>query len=120
MNAARVLELARAAGVELAATSTGGIRWRWSRPLPETLRCELIAHKNELVPLLRAATCHRPCPSCGMPLDEKRRCWKCCDRICSGCERTTGSAFIELCMQCEAAYRKQALDRGDPAAPRSS
>ena len=114
MTAARVLEQARAAGVELAATPTGDIRWRSTRPLSGTLRSDIVAHKAELALLLAAAPPERPCPSCGMPLDEKRRCWKCCDRICSGCERTTGSAFIELCLQCEAVYRKQALDRRAP------
>jgi superfamily I DNA/RNA helicase len=41
-----------------------------------------------------------PCPTCRRQPDEKRRCWKCCDRACSRCGRQTGSAFIELCFQC--------------------
>ena len=39
------------------------------------------------------------CPHCLRPLDGKKRCWKCCDRLC-GCGRLTGSAFIELCRLC--------------------
>ena len=43
------------------------------------------------------------CPSCKRQMDDKRRCWACCDRICeNGCGRQTGSAFIALCFQCQA------------------
>ncbi len=41
------------------------------------------------------------CSGCGRPRDEKRRCWKCCDRWCEDCGvRLTGSAFIALCAIC--------------------
>jgi hypothetical protein len=39
------------------------------------------------------------CDGCGRALDDKRRCWRCCDRVCP-CGRLTGSAFIELCWPC--------------------
>jgi hypothetical protein len=41
------------------------------------------------------------CSGCGRPRDEKLRCWKCHDRPCRDCGRLTGSAFIQLCLQCE-------------------
>jgi hypothetical protein len=40
------------------------------------------------------------CATCTRPLDQKSRCWHCCNRVCSGCGRPTGSAFIELCYAC--------------------
>lgn len=40
------------------------------------------------------------CPGCKKPLDEKARCWKCDYRICTGCGKASGSAFIELCTAC--------------------
>jgi hypothetical protein len=43
------------------------------------------------------------CPACGRPLDARRACWGCCDRLCP-CGRPTGSAFIELCRVCEVDY----------------
>jgi hypothetical protein len=94
MNAAAVLNEAQAAGVELAATPGGLIRYRSPGPLPEALRQKIITFKAEVLALLRVSTC-----ACGRPLDGKRRCWKCCDRLCA-CGRTTGSAFIELCVAC--------------------
>ena len=40
------------------------------------------------------------CPTCRRPLDAKRACWHCCDRLCSVCGQLTGSAFIESCWSC--------------------
>jgi hypothetical protein len=50
------------------------------------------------------ATCLAPplCPECHAPLTDKLVCWACCDRLCSACGHPTGSAFIEVCMACEA------------------
>jgi hypothetical protein len=42
----------------------------------------------------------RRCPDCGGRLDQKARCWTCCERLCSQCGKATGSAFIELCLHC--------------------
>ena len=55
MSAADVLEDARRAGVELVVTHRGTVRWRCAGPLPEDLRADLIAHKAEIVALLRQA-----------------------------------------------------------------
>ena len=56
-----------------------------------------------------AAACPAPiCPECHGPLTAKLVCWACCDRLCSACWRPTGSAFIALCMACEAGD----VDRG--------
>lgn len=52
---ATVLEQARAAGVELWTTPEGALRWRSPTPLPEDLRQSLVAHKAELLALLRPA-----------------------------------------------------------------
>src|SRR5262245_7701988 len=98
MSAAAVLEQARAAGVELSATPRGDIRWRCRGGLPDPLRRSLAAHKPEILELLRPATA---CPTCKRPMDAKRRCWHCCDRVCEGCGRLTGTAFISLCRLCE-------------------
>ena len=54
MSAAAVLEQARAAGVELSATSEGNLRWRCLGGLPDDLRRTLAAHKPELLKLLAA------------------------------------------------------------------
>jgi len=100
MTLADVLKQAHAAGVELSATPTGNIRWRCPGGLPDDLRQSLAAHKPELVKLLAGAM---PCPKCNCPMDARRRCWRCCDRICEGCGRMTGTAFISLCLLCEGA-----------------
>jgi hypothetical protein len=55
VSTAGVLEDARRAGVELVVTHRGTIRWRCAGPLPEDLRGDLIAHKAEIVTLLRQA-----------------------------------------------------------------
>jgi hypothetical protein len=41
------------------------------------------------------------CPNfnCRQPLDLKRCCWRCCDRLCP-CGKLTGSALIGLCVRC--------------------
>jgi hypothetical protein len=103
MSAAAVLEQARAAGVELSATPGGNIRWRCRGGLPDPLRRSLAAHKPEILELLRPVT---PCPACKRPMDSRKRCWRCCDRVCEGCGRLTGTAFISLCRLCEVARER--------------
>jgi hypothetical protein len=39
------------------------------------------------------------CPDCQGELDGRRRCWRCCQRVC-GCGRPTGTAFVALCFLC--------------------
>jgi hypothetical protein len=55
MSAADVLDLARAAGVELSATPAGKLRWRCPGRLQDELRQTLTAHKAELIELLVGA-----------------------------------------------------------------
>jgi hypothetical protein len=40
-----------------------------------------------------------PCPKCGSPTDDCRRCWRCFDWICL-CGKLTGSALYSTCPQC--------------------
>jgi hypothetical protein len=40
------------------------------------------------------------CPTCHRFLDGKLACWHCCDRPCSRCGHSTGSAFIAMCWPC--------------------
>jgi hypothetical protein len=47
---------------------------------------------------LRAAALR--CPTCGRVLTARGECWSCCDRLCRGCGRLTGSAFIDICWSC--------------------
>src|SRR5262249_47255594 len=57
----------------------------------------------QLIPVRPTANHPVPCtcPDCQEPLAAKFICWTCCDRLCSTCGRPTGSAFIEVCWQCE-------------------
>jgi hypothetical protein len=52
MNAAGVLDEARANGVALSVTATGTIRWRCHGNLPDALRSMIVVHKGELLDLL--------------------------------------------------------------------
>jgi hypothetical protein len=40
------------------------------------------------------------CPACGKPLTARLECWACCERLCGGCGRPTGSAFLAICWPC--------------------
>jgi hypothetical protein len=53
------------------------------------------------------------CPTCSRPLDDRGRCWKCCNRLCP-CGRLTGSAFIAVCLLCE---REDKIQVRKPSAP---
>lgn len=72
------------------------IRWRPAAKMPDDLAVQVTAMKAELVSLLDPAWCG----SCGGRVDDRRRCWRCCDRPCVRCSRPTGSAFIAHCDQC--------------------
>lgn len=59
-----------------------------------------------------------PCPSCGRQTRGRADCWgapgkTCCDRICWRCGKATGSAFIELCLLCEAQYNLRPRERNE-------
>ena len=48
-----------------------------------------------------------PCPLCKRPMDARKRCWVCCNRLCEACGRLTGTAFISVCRLCEVAAELQ-------------
>jgi hypothetical protein len=113
MTPTDVLDQARAAGVELWATQREKILWRCPGGLPDAIRHSLAAHKHGILGLLPLAT---QCPLCKRPMDTKRRCWRCCDRLCEECGLLTGSAFIGLCWLCQVARERKG---GTPTTPDS-
>jgi hypothetical protein len=96
VSPADVLALCRKRGVTL---SRGGDRLKFIGPpgaIDADLRALLVEHKGQLLELVGA------CPGCARPLDAGR-CWWCHDRRCSRCRvRNTGSAFLAVCLACEA------------------
>jgi hypothetical protein len=52
---------------------------------------------------MTGAAAPTPCQQCSRPMDAKRRCWRCCERLCEVCGRPTWTAFIALCRPCEVA-----------------
>jgi hypothetical protein len=99
MNAADLLARCRAAGVELGAGLGGdSLLWEADTDPPAELLAELAANKAGVLALVRGPFGN--CDHCGRALDAKRRCWRCCNRLCP-CGRWTGSAFIALCILCE-------------------
>jgi hypothetical protein len=103
MDAVTLLAQARAAGLTLRAAN-GRLVIRGPRNAADLAHRLLEAKPAILQLVARGCTC----PHCHRPLDEKRRCWSCCDRRCA-CGRMTGSAFIELCHPCGIGNRP---DRG--------
>ena len=95
--AAALLARCRALGVELGAAGESLV-WEARFDPPADLLAALAAHKAAVLALIRGP--HGNCELCGRRLDDRRRCWHCCDRLCSACGRATGSAFIELCWTC--------------------
>ena len=69
MTATAVLELARAAGVELSATPEGNLRWRCRGALPDELREALVACKGGLLKLLAAEVISPECALSQSPAD---------------------------------------------------
>lgn len=98
MTTYEVLQEATANGIELTVQGSK-LRWRCRGSLPDSIRDLLIEYKPELLKLLHQQN-SSPCPKCGKPRDQKGRCWKCCDRDCLVCHRSTGSAFIQTCIPC--------------------
>jgi hypothetical protein len=56
------------------------------------------------------------CPGCHGPLDNKGRCWRCCYRRCERCGKSTGSAFLALCLTCDLGRDSLALPEDQPRA----
>ena len=98
MSPAELLARCRALGIELG-DGTGGasLLWEAHADPPAELLAELAANKSAVLALVRGPRGN--CRQCGRALDDRRRCWRCCDRLCP-CGRPTGSAFIELCNPC--------------------
>jgi hypothetical protein len=102
MNAADLLADLSCRGFTLAAEEHG-IRIRPASHLSPEVRHVIVANRAELLKLLKGGlhpgSKTLSCLRCGRLLDSKRRCWRCCDRICR-CGGLSGSAFIELCVAC--------------------
>ena len=97
-TAADLLGRCRALGIELGVGSGGAsLLWEARADPPAGLLADLAANKAAVLALVRGP--HGNCHQCGRALDGRRRCWRCCDRLCP-CGRPTGSAFIELCNRC--------------------
>ena len=94
MTATDVLALCRDRGVSL---SRRGDRLNFRGPpgaVDVNLRALLLEHKSRLLELVG-------CPECNRPLNDGR-CWWCHFRRCSRCRaRSTGSAFLAVCLACE-------------------
>jgi hypothetical protein len=99
-TAAELLARCHALGIELGVGTGGTLFWEWEADAdpPADLLGDLAASKAAVLALVRGP--HGNCHQCGRPLDDKRRCWRCCDRLCASCGRPTGSAFIETCNPC--------------------
>jgi hypothetical protein len=92
-----LLARCRDASVELGVVGSS-IVWEADADPPSGLLAELTMHKADVLALLRGPFGN--CDQCGRHLDERRRCWRCCDRPCLQCGRPTGSAFIATCCAC--------------------
>ena len=116
MKAADLLADLASRGIEL---ETDGVRIRWRPPFLVTDPvAELIrSHRAELIDLLQGPDRLECCPACRWPLDSRRRCAKCFDRLCADCGRLTGSYFIMRCVICGHADGVRKLDDGDNAIP---
>jgi hypothetical protein len=97
MIASELVARCRSLGVELGAAGDSLVCEAAVPPSAELL-ADLTAHKAEVLALVRSPNGN--CDQCGHALDDKRRCWRCCDRLCSRCGGATGSAFFALCWQC--------------------
>jgi len=86
-----------------------GIRVTPASRLTGELRQAVMSHKPALLAQLRSQGLK--CRGCGRSVDEKGRCWRCCNRPCVGCGRPTGTAFIQRCTTCGLAFNG---NRGEP------
>jgi len=108
--AVELLARCRAAGVELGVGSGGAsLLWQAAADPPAELLADLATNKAAVLALVRGP--NGTCQLCGRPLDDKRRCWGCCDRPCVDCGRLTGNAFIARCLPCGHRFNG---NRGDP------
>jgi hypothetical protein len=97
--AIELLARCRALGIELGVGSGGtSLLWEADTDPPADLLMGLAANKADVLPLIRGPFGN--CDQCGRAFDHKRRCWRCCDRLCVDCGGWTGSAFIQRCVPC--------------------
>jgi hypothetical protein len=106
MTATDLLRRMESVGYTLVLVTGGKVRVRPASRLDNATIDAIKEHKAELVNLLRERLQRDACPTCRRALDERRACWKCCDRLCETCGRQTGSAFIALCLSCDMAARR--------------
>lgn len=71
-----------------------------TEPLGESARELIRASKERIVEFITQGHMERLYCSCGRLYDDRRCCWKCCDRPCEICGKKTGSAFIRRCVAC--------------------
>jgi hypothetical protein len=109
--AAELLGRCRALGVELGVGASGSLLWEAAADPPGDLLADLSRHKAEVLAMVRGP--FGDCRQCGRAFDSRRRCWRCCDRLCSSCGRPTGSAFVELCIPCGLAFGAADESRGE-------
>jgi hypothetical protein len=101
MTATDLLRRMESEGYTLVLVASGKVRVRPASQLDNATIDAIKEHKAELVSLLRWRLERDACPTCRRPLDNRRACWKCCDRLCETCGRQTGSAFIAVCLSCD-------------------
>jgi hypothetical protein len=104
--AAALLADLRSRGVEFD-TDGARLRWRPGSLVRAAETSQVQDCKAELIALLRGPDRLGRCPSCHRPLDSRRRCPKCFDRLCVDCGRLTGSYLIQRCVMCGQAYREE-------------
>jgi hypothetical protein len=108
-SAAELVARCRALGIELGVGSGGAsLLWEADADPPADLLTDLAANKAAVLALVRGPFGN--CDKCGRALDDKRRCWRCCDRVCVDCGRWTGSALIQRCVPCGQRYANEDAD----------
>ncbi len=104
--AAELLARCRGLGIELGIGAGGAsLLWEADADPPADLLADLAANKADVLALIRGPFGN--CDCCGRPLDDKRRCWHCHDRVCVDCGGWTGSAFIQRCVTCGFRYHDE-------------
>jgi hypothetical protein len=109
MTPAELLADLRGRGFEVTAAGA----WLRVRPASRLTSADRDAIRGRLPLLVALAVGVQACPRCSRTVDERRRCWHCCDRACEGCGRPTGSAFIANCLACDCGRTE--ADPGQPS-----
>ena len=109
-EATALLANLRSRGIELA-TDGSRLRFRPSFMVTAPELDALRAHKGEVIALLCGPDRCELCPACRWPLDAKRRCPKCFDRVCIECGNRTGSYFVMTCVPCGHASESRSAEQ---------